>query len=115
VPRRLAERMREAARIRLLDIPVDVPPLAEKLIWNPRFTQSQPHQWMRTLMAEIAATLRHLPDIRARPRAIRSTNTCHPYCQSPPSYPLPHDVRRHYVDIRQRGSPCCLRNSSRGA
>jgi LysR family nod box-dependent transcriptional activator len=57
VPRRLAERMREAARIRLLDIPVEVPPLAEKLIWNPRFTHSQPHQWMRGLLANIAAGL----------------------------------------------------------
>jgi DNA-binding transcriptional LysR family regulator len=57
VPRRLAERMRDAARIRLLDIPVAVPPLAEKLIWNPRFTQSQPHKWMRGLMAEIATAL----------------------------------------------------------
>lgn len=57
VPRRLAERMREAAHIRLLEIPVDVPPLAEKLIWNPRFTQSQPHIWMRALMADIATAL----------------------------------------------------------
>jgi DNA-binding transcriptional LysR family regulator len=57
VPRRLAERMREAARIRLVDIPVAVPPLAEKLIWNPRFTQSLPHQWMRGLLADIAAAL----------------------------------------------------------
>lgn len=57
VPRRLAERMREAARIRLLDIPVEVPPLVEKLIWNPRFTHSQPHQWMRSLLADIAAGL----------------------------------------------------------
>jgi DNA-binding transcriptional LysR family regulator len=57
VPRRLAERLQEAAHIRLLDIPVEVPPLAEKLVWNPRFTQSRPHIWMRELMAGIAATL----------------------------------------------------------
>jgi DNA-binding transcriptional LysR family regulator len=57
VPRRLATRLREAAHIRLLNIPVDVPPLAEKLIWNPRFTHSQPHRWMRQLMADIAAAL----------------------------------------------------------
>lgn len=57
VPRRLAERMQEAARIRLLDIPLAVPPLAEKLIWNPRFTQSQPHRWMRDLLADIATAL----------------------------------------------------------
>jgi DNA-binding transcriptional LysR family regulator len=57
VPRRLAERLQEAAHIRLLDIPIEVPPLAEKLVWNPRFTQSRPHIWMRELMAGIAATL----------------------------------------------------------
>lgn len=57
VPRRLAERLREAAHIRLLDLPVEVPPLGEKLFWNPRFTQSQPHIWMRDLIASIAATL----------------------------------------------------------
>jgi LysR family nod box-dependent transcriptional activator len=57
VPRRLAERLREAAHIRLVDIPFEVPPLAEKLIWNPRFTQSRPHIWMRDLIAAIAATL----------------------------------------------------------
>lgn len=57
VPRRLAERMCDAARIRLLDIPVEVPPLAEKLMWNPRFTQSRPHMWMREQIASIAAAL----------------------------------------------------------
>ncbi|MGP1609190.1 MAG: LysR substrate-binding domain-containing protein, partial [Burkholderiales bacterium] len=57
VQRRLAERLRMAAGIRLLDLPLDVPPLAEKLVWNPRFTQSQPHKWMRDLLADIAAAL----------------------------------------------------------
>jgi hypothetical protein len=40
-----------------LDIPIAVPPLAEKLVWNPRFTKSRPHIWMRQLMAGIAAGL----------------------------------------------------------
>lgn len=57
VPRRLAERLRVAAGIRLLDLPLAVPPLAEKLVWNPRFTQSQPHIWMRAQIASIAAEL----------------------------------------------------------
>ncbi len=57
VPRRLAERLREAASIRLLDLPVEVPPLAEKLVWNPRFTQSLPHIWMREQIASIASAL----------------------------------------------------------
>ncbi len=57
VPRRLAERLRSAAGIRLLKIPIEVPPLAERLVWNPRFTQSQPHIWMREQIASIAASL----------------------------------------------------------
>ncbi len=57
VPQRLAERLRDAAHIRLMDIPMEVPSLAEKLIWNPRFTQSRPHIWMRELLVSIAATL----------------------------------------------------------
>jgi DNA-binding transcriptional LysR family regulator len=57
VPRRLAERLRVAAGIRLLDLPLEVPPLAEKLVWNPRFTQSLPHMWMREQIASIAAEL----------------------------------------------------------
>mgnify|MGYP000002575770 CR=1 FL=1 len=57
VPRRLAERLRVAAGIRLLELPLEVPPLAERLVWNPRFTQSQPHIWMREQIASIAATL----------------------------------------------------------
>lgn len=57
VPRRLAERLQEAAHIRLMDIPVEVPPLAEKLIWNPRFTHSRPHKWMRELLIDIASAL----------------------------------------------------------
>lgn len=57
VQRRLAERLRVAACIRLLDLPVEVPPLAEKLVWNPRFTHSQPHIWMREQIASIAAAL----------------------------------------------------------
>ncbi len=57
VPARLAERLRVAAGIRLLEIPLEVPPLVEKLVWNPRFTQSQPHIWMREQIVSIAATL----------------------------------------------------------
>ena len=57
VPRRLAQRLQEAAHLQLMDIPVDVPHLAEKLVWNPRFSQSRPHIWMRELIAGIAVTL----------------------------------------------------------
>ena len=57
VPRRLGERMRQAAHIRLLELPFDVPPLREKLVWNPRYTSSPGHLWMRELIVEVARSL----------------------------------------------------------
>lgn len=57
VPRRLGERMREAAEIRLLELPFEVPPLREKLVWNPRFTSSPGHVWMREQVVEVARAL----------------------------------------------------------
>lgn len=57
LPGRLAERMQQAAEIRLLELPFDVPPLREKLVWNPRFTASPGHVWMRERLVEAAGTL----------------------------------------------------------
>jgi DNA-binding transcriptional LysR family regulator len=57
VPRRLGERLRTAADIRLVELPLDVPPLREKLIWSPRYTASPAHAWFRARVAEIAQTL----------------------------------------------------------
>lgn len=57
MPRRLGERMREAADIRLLELPFDLPPLREKLAWNPRFTSSPGHAWMRERLVEVAGSL----------------------------------------------------------
>jgi DNA-binding transcriptional LysR family regulator len=57
VPRRLGARMQEAAEIRLLELPFDVPPLREKLAWNPRFTSSPAHAWMREQVVDAAKKL----------------------------------------------------------
>lgn len=57
MPRRLGERMRQAANLRLLELPFEVPPLREKLTWNPRFTSSPAHVWMREQISEAAKTL----------------------------------------------------------
>ena len=57
VPRRLAERLQAAADIKLFELPIKVPLLSEKLVWNPRFTTSQGHIWMRELMASVARAL----------------------------------------------------------
>ncbi len=57
VPRRLGERLRQAADIRLIDPPFDVPPLHEKLIWSPRYTASAAHAWLRARLTEVATAL----------------------------------------------------------
>jgi len=57
LPRRLGERMRAAADVRLFELPFDVPPLREKLVWNPRFTSSPGHAWMREQLVELARAL----------------------------------------------------------
>jgi DNA-binding transcriptional LysR family regulator len=57
VPRRLGERLRQAADIRLIEPPFEAPPLREKLIWSPRFTASAAHAWLRERFLEVAATL----------------------------------------------------------
>jgi LysR family nod box-dependent transcriptional activator len=57
VPRRLGERMQLAAEMRLFEMPFDVPPLREKLVWNPRFTSSPGHVWMREQIVEVASEL----------------------------------------------------------
>lgn len=57
VPRRLAERMQVAAELRLLELPFEVPPLCEKLAWNPRFTTNPAHAWMRKQIVAVTALL----------------------------------------------------------
>ena len=57
VPSRLGERLRQAAQIRLIRAPFDLPPLREKLIWSPRYTASPAHNWLRTRLIEVADTL----------------------------------------------------------
>jgi LysR family nod box-dependent transcriptional activator len=57
VPRRLGERLRAAADIRLVELPFDVPPLREKLVWSPRYTASAAHAWLRSQFIEVAESL----------------------------------------------------------
>ncbi len=57
VPRRLGERLREAANIRLVEAPFTVPRLREKLIWSPRHTASAAHTWIRERFVEVAQAL----------------------------------------------------------
>ena len=57
VPRRMGERLQRAAEIRLVELPLAIPPLREKLIWSPRYTASPAHAWFRARIADVAQAL----------------------------------------------------------
>jgi LysR family nod box-dependent transcriptional activator len=57
VPRRLGERLRAAADIRLLEPPFAVPPLSLKLAWSARYTLSPKHVWLREQLLDVARGL----------------------------------------------------------
>jgi LysR family transcriptional regulator, nod-box dependent transcriptional activator len=57
IPRRLGERVRHAADIKLVEPPFDVPPLRETLFWSPRVTASPAHAWLRERFCEAAKAI----------------------------------------------------------
>ena len=57
LPKRLAERLESAADIKLIPLPFNAPPILERLVWNPRFTASPAHAWMRAQIGEVGKSL----------------------------------------------------------
>jgi LysR family nod box-dependent transcriptional activator len=57
VQRRLASRLERSADIKLLEPPFEIPPMCERLAWNPRFSASPAHVWMREQLVEAAKSL----------------------------------------------------------
>lgn len=57
LPRRIGERLRQAADVKLLEPPFEIPPLREQLFWNPRFTAGAAHVFLREQLIEAAKML----------------------------------------------------------
>jgi DNA-binding transcriptional LysR family regulator len=57
VLRRLADRLRAGAAIRIFPMPFDVPPLDETLFWSTRHVGDLGHAWLRSVLREEAAAL----------------------------------------------------------
>lgn len=55
VPERAVPHLRRTAAIRVLDPPVALPSITERLWWHPRHTADPAHAWIRARIAEIAA------------------------------------------------------------
>jgi len=57
VQRRLGTRLEHSADIKILEPPVEIPPMCERLAWNPRFSASPAHAWMREQLVEAAKAI----------------------------------------------------------
>jgi len=55
VPERAVPHLRRTAAIKVLDPPMPVPGITERLWWHPRHTADPAHAWIRAHIAEIAA------------------------------------------------------------
>ena len=54
---RAGPHLERTAAVRLLEPPLDLPPITEMLWWHPRHTADPAHAWLRARIAEIAAEL----------------------------------------------------------
>lgn len=57
IQRRLAERVKEVANIRLLTPPFRIPDIHESLYWSPRNTANPPHVWLRSILVDVGAAI----------------------------------------------------------
>ena len=54
---RLAERVKDAADIRIFDSPYPMPDIHESIYWNPRHGGTPSHRWLRSIFVEVARQL----------------------------------------------------------
>jgi DNA-binding transcriptional LysR family regulator len=54
---RLGRQVAEQAGIRLLESPVDLPPITEAMYWDPRHTEDAGHRWLRDRISAHASSL----------------------------------------------------------
>jgi DNA-binding transcriptional LysR family regulator len=57
VHRRLGEQVADAAAIRLLDPPMELPEIHESVFWSPQNERSPAHLWFRAKLVEVARAL----------------------------------------------------------
>lgn len=65
VHRRLGEQVAEAAAIRLIESPMELPEIHESVFWSPQNSRSPAHLWFRAKLLEVAQALDQ-PSVTAR-------------------------------------------------
>jgi len=59
IQERLARQLAPVTGVRILDCPFEVVPVAEAFWWNPMYRNDPAHAWLRDLIVNAAAPLRH--------------------------------------------------------
>jgi LysR family transcriptional regulator, nod-box dependent transcriptional activator len=54
---RLAKELQEAAELKILKAPFELPPVQHAMMWHPRNAHDPAHRWLREQLVEAAATL----------------------------------------------------------
>jgi DNA-binding transcriptional LysR family regulator len=57
LPKRLGERVQAMDLVRLVESPVDLPPLEEAMFWNPRHDDDPGHAWLRQTILDLSGGL----------------------------------------------------------
>ena len=57
VQQRLANSLQDAAELRMLEPPCEIPPVVETLTWHPRSTNDPGHRWLRQRILKVAQGL----------------------------------------------------------
>jgi LysR family transcriptional regulator, nod-box dependent transcriptional activator len=57
VQTRLATKLAASHPVRVVGLPVLIPPLDEAMLWHPRFDRDPAHQWFRTLLKRVASAM----------------------------------------------------------
>jgi DNA-binding transcriptional LysR family regulator len=57
VQMRLAKKLASSHPVRVVGLPVPIPPLDEAMLWHPRFERDPAHLWFRTLLKRVASAM----------------------------------------------------------
>ena len=74
VSRRAAQLFAQVAPLVIVDLPITIPSVKFRLIWNRRLHENAAHQWLRSLFNSIAAGVMHDSDIFPKKKSRRMSD-----------------------------------------
>ena len=57
VQKRLATKLASSHPVRIVGLPVPIPPLDEAMLWHPRFERDPAHLWFRSVLKRVASAM----------------------------------------------------------